>query len=79
MEPRLKVNVLNFRKRSIYRFCHAQYRNPFHFNPPSVVAQPLSFDVWQAPITPISLLQMNEITLAVETVSLKRVCFAFEL
>lgn len=46
---------------------------------PRVVAQPLSFDVWQAPITPISLLQMNEITLAVETVSLKRVCFTFEL
>lgn len=50
----------------------------FVLNPP-IVVQPLSFDVWQAPITPISLLQMNEIILAVETVSLKRVCFTFEL
>lgn len=50
----------------------------FILNLPAV-AQPLSFDVWQAPITPISLLQMNEIILAVETVSLKRVCFTFKL
>lgn len=34
MEPKLKVNVLNFRKRSIYRFCHSQYGNPFHLKTP---------------------------------------------